>query len=1175
MQKYIYILILILFSVSLQAQTVTVSGYIRDTNMNGIENANVVITPGFYQVYSTTNGFFAISRIPQNNTYNMLVRANGYIDQQQVLEVDVLDITDVEIQLIQYSYDLCTVSIFGDVSPMVGIPTHYMVEVGNVGSQIVGFDEYRIFINLLDPTQGHYLMHFVDILGNFQLEPGTWFTYTIMVVFETPGQMYLDAEIYCDLDENPDNNRVDNLMVNVQPAPKPLSLSADVDYYNVTLTWDMNCPDEVLNFIWYNIYRDAVLLSDYTNDFTYTDINVPPGTYTYSVSVSYVFTGEESEPVEITGVIVYNLLPPTDAIAITTESMAVSLSWTAPDVEGIIGYKVYRKESTESVYTQVYQTESNITLSYNDTDISSDGFSYTYYITAVYPTGESVPSNIVSASILPPPINLTVTEIIPITLSWVAPDTDRISHYIIYRKDSTESVYSPIHQTEDNTILSYSDSEVLSNGTIYQYYVTAIYPSGESDPSNIVSTSILPPPINLTVNVSLYNVALAWESGVPDGVARALLCYKVYRENSFLAESNTTSYSDTSVPPGTYTYQVTAIYTGGESSPTQISNVIVYNLLPPVSLQSTNTDSTPITLSWTAPEVTGITRYKVYRKESTASVYIQIYQTENSTTLSYGDSDVESDGSIYQYYVSAVYPTGESGQSNVVTSSVLPRPINLTANVALYSVRLAWESGIRGEPTRALLGYKVYRDNTFLSEINTATYTDTAVSPGNYTYKVTAIYTGGESNPVQIADVIVYEVIPPASLSASIATNNSLSLNWTNATTDGVLYYNVYRFTGSAENITHIYQTEDSTTLTYTDTNVVLWTEYSYFITSVFTTGESEQSNIASATPIITTFPWNEAFDSGALPEQWTENGGWAFSDGFANTTSEDMLFTPPLGLLDPAMVLTFTMRGSDDTNTSFTVFTSTDGINTQTLYTGVTIGSTHQSYQVSLASLSEQMIYIAFAKTGNAGSLYLDEVRVGLPILLSPINLQSMITGPQTISLNWEFAAPEQVLRYNIYRSVPGVENFTLLSQTSNGSVLTYNDTPVAFSTTYYYYVTAVYPAGESAHSNITSATTLSEDDMLATMPVTSLSSNYPNPFNPITTVVFDMAREGYVYIEVYNSKGQRVRVLVDGVHGVGRHSVVWDGHDDLGRVVSSGVYFYRMVSGEYTATRKMLLMK
>jgi len=104
---------------------------------------------------------------------------------------------------------------------------------------------------------------------------------------------------------------------------------------------------------------------------------------------------------------------------------------------------------------------------------------------------------------------------------------------------------------------------------------------------------------------------------------------------------------------------------------------------------------------------------------------------------------------------------------------------------------------------------------------------------------------------------------------------------------------------------------------------------------------------------------------------------------------------------------------------------------------------------------------------------------------------------------------------------------------------------------------------------------TTLNQDDLAITPIVTALKSNYPNPFNPSTTIAFDIAREGQVHIEIYNIKGQRVKTVVNEVMSVGRYSVVWNGDDAYGRSVGSGVYFYRMTTGEYRSVRKMLMLK
>jgi len=104
--------------------------------------------------------------------------------------------------------------------------------------------------------------------------------------------------------------------------------------------------------------------------------------------------------------------------------------------------------------------------------------------------------------------------------------------------------------------------------------------------------------------------------------------------------------------------------------------------------------------------------------------------------------------------------------------------------------------------------------------------------------------------------------------------------------------------------------------------------------------------------------------------------------------------------------------------------------------------------------------------------------------------------------------------------------------------------------------------------------------------------TKNFPNPFNPETTIQFsvgsmpsstansghgDMSPTINVVINVYNVRGQRVRTLLDGSTEfvAGYHDVVWNGRDDSGRQVGSGVYFYRLVAGENTAVRRMLLLR
>ena len=92
---------------------------------------------------------------------------------------------------------------------------------------------------------------------------------------------------------------------------------------------------------------------------------------------------------------------------------------------------------------------------------------------------------------------------------------------------------------------------------------------------------------------------------------------------------------------------------------------------------------------------------------------------------------------------------------------------------------------------------------------------------------------------------------------------------------------------------------------------------------------------------------------------------------------------------------------------------------------------------------------------------------------------------------------------------------------------------------------------------------------------PVPTLHSNYPNPFNPSTTISYALPATAWITLEVADVLGRRVRVLQTGFAEAGVHSIVWDGKDDRGGVVAGGVYLCRLIVGPSALTRPMLLVK
>jgi hypothetical protein len=98
---------------------------------------------------------------------------------------------------------------------------------------------------------------------------------------------------------------------------------------------------------------------------------------------------------------------------------------------------------------------------------------------------------------------------------------------------------------------------------------------------------------------------------------------------------------------------------------------------------------------------------------------------------------------------------------------------------------------------------------------------------------------------------------------------------------------------------------------------------------------------------------------------------------------------------------------------------------------------------------------------------------------------------------------------------------------------------------------------------------------DPPATPAAFRLEPNHPNPFNPETTIRFQLAQAGSARLEVFNLAGQRVRVLQDGDLPAGTHSLRFDARNDAGRELGSGLYFYRLSAGGQSRTERMLLVR
>jgi hypothetical protein len=205
-------------------------------------------------------------------------------------------------------------------------------------------------------------------------------------------------------------------------------------------------------------------------------------------------------------------------------------------------------------------------------------------------------------------------------------------------------------------------------------------------------------------------------------------------------------------------------------------------------------------------------------------------------------------------------------------------------------------------------------------------------------------------------------------------------------------------------------------------------------------------------------------------------------------------------------------------------------------------------------------------------GNNYSDSFTLTLnPPEAVPVAFQQVYAVPSrdAIELRWVIFADEPYDGFNIYRRTDGQSQEIRLNPNApiDPSQRSYTDSGVEPGATYYYTVAFVLPGGYEQRSSTIEATVGTYS--------TRLEQNHPNPFNPSTQIVYQLAGNERVTLVVYDVSGKLVRTLVDQLQPTGAYSVTWDGRDNSGRLSSTGVYFYKLTTGKFTQTRRMVLLK
>lgn len=203
----------------------------------------------------------------------------------------------------------------------------------------------------------------------------------------------------------------------------------------------------------------------------------------------------------------------------------------------------------------------------------------------------------------------------------------------------------------------------------------------------------------------------------------------------------------------------------------------------------------------------------------------------------------------------------------------------------------------------------------------------------------------------------------------------------------------------------------------------------------------------------------------------------------------------------------------------------------------------------------------------GNTRTLSWSAIKVKVELSLFEAK-ESPFEG---IVVNWHTTFEEENVGFNLLRSLrkegPYKKINTGLIERNRSGNYSFIDSTAEAGVKYFYKLQDMNKQGfTSDHGPIS---------VEVSVPASfDLSQNYPNPFNPETSIRFQLPRAAQTQIVIYNIAGQEVRRLIDNQIKAGYHIVRWDGRDSNGLPVGSGIYYYRMVAGDYTSVRKMVLI-
>ena len=185
------------------------------------------------------------------------------------------------------------------------------------------------------------------------------------------------------------------------------------------------------------------------------------------------------------------------------------------------------------------------------------------------------------------------------------------------------------------------------------------------------------------------------------------------------------------------------------------------------------------------------------------------------------------------------------------------------------------------------------------------------------------------------------------------------------------------------------------------------------------------------------------------------------------------------------------------------------------------------------------------------------------------PVSSHSATLGKNGVTVKWTVSSDAELLRFSVWRAVGTSENYRtiIVSIEQKGNSFSFTDEILLTGIAYTYRIE--YRSGNRSYLLFTTEPVHIPPEKHPQV------QSHPNPFNPSTTISYELPARGHVRLDIYDAAGRRIVRLVCAVQDEGLHRIVWDGRDSNGSQVASGIYFSRLAAGGSTVTRKMVLVR